>query len=280
MKTRLIQIIALLVVIALAGCDQEEGTRQAERQPDPPAQSASEPVDDEQPCQLTVGWDPWEPYHYLAAGGELQGLDVEIIERLADAADCELEFLQGSWEGLLRLLKVGDVDVMTGATRTASREEFARFSDPYRTDTFRLFVLASHADQYQDRALGSLLDDGFRIGVTQGYYYGDETSKILDREEYNDQIVAAAVGELNITRLIDYQIDGFLEDPFVFAAFERRRQDAGQITALDASFGGDPVTLMFSRASVDAETVERFNAALAELRESGKHRELLDEYLE
>lgn len=242
-----------------------------------PPNAARTPVD---PCELSVGWDPWEPYHFLAIGGAPRGLDVEIVRAVAARADCELDFLQGGWDGLLRLLRAGELDLMLGATRTPAREAWARFSEPYRSERFRLFVLERLAEEHSGQDLEALLDDGFRLGITQGYYYGPEISALIERDEYGNRILQAAVGELNLTRLLDMQIDGFIEDPFVFAAMERRRRDAEPIVSLPRDLASGPVSFMFSRASVDEDVVARFNAGIQALQASGRHQELLDQYLE
>lgn len=243
---------------------------------DPAAPSAE--ADDR--CELTVGWDPWEPYHYFAIGGDPQGLDVEIVRAVAEHADCDLTFLQGGWDGLLRLLRAGELDLMLGATRTPAREAWARFSEPYRSETFRLYVLERLAENYAGQDVQSLLDDGFRLGITQGYYYGPEVAALIEQPAYDDQVLEAAVGELNLTWLLDMQIDGFIEDPFVFAAIERRRRDAEPIAALPRDLATGPVSFMFSRESVGEAVVDRFNAGIEALQTSGRHQDLLDQYLE
>ncbi|MDT8410709.1 MAG: transporter substrate-binding domain-containing protein [Wenzhouxiangellaceae bacterium] len=282
MKTRVCLLAVLgLVVTMLCGCqpNDEPGAENAEKSAEA-QQTPPETATVESECQLDVGWDPWEPYHYLAAGGQLQGLDIELIRLAAESAGCDLEFIQGSWHGLLRLLRAGELDVMMGATRIPGREEFAIFSEPYRSETFQLYALDSEAEKYRDQTLSQLMNDGFRLGVTAGYYYGDAVSDLLENPEFDDQIFEAAVGELNFTRLLDLQIDGFLEDAFVAAAIARRRLESDRVVALPREVSSGPVTFMFSRASVDPAIVERFDEALARLRESGRHQQLLDRYLE
>ncbi|MDX1625845.1 MAG: transporter substrate-binding domain-containing protein [Wenzhouxiangellaceae bacterium] len=277
-RNRGILALLLALTLALAGCGESEPPAQS-TQPE----SAPEPVAavaEAEPCELTVGWDPWEPYHFHGAGVEVQGLDIDIVTAVADRADCTLEFEQGNWAALLDLLRAGELDLVLGATRLPQREEFAYFTEPYRQDSFHLFVLADEEERYAGRSLEDLLDDGFRLGVTQGYYYGEELEALRDSSTYEDQILEAAVGELNFTRLLDYQIDGFLEDPFVAAAIKRRRRDADPVTMLETEVGSGPVAFMFSRNSVDESTVEAFDAALAELRASGEHERMLQRYLE
>lgn len=274
-RFRAATLIALLACGLLTAC-QPDPSPPAE--PDAVAQEVAAPASSY--CMLTVGWDPWEPYHYLAIGGGLQGLDVEIVRAVAEQADCELDFLQGGWDSLLRLLRAGELDLMLGATRTPAREEWARFSEPYRAETFKLFVLERRAEEFTGRGLADLLDDGFLLGVTQGYYYGPAVNPLIEQPRYDDQVVQAAVGELNFSWLLDMQIDGFIEDPFVAAAIERRRRDTEPIVALPGELGAGQVTFMFSRTGVDADTVERFNAGIRALRESGRYQALLDQYLE
>ncbi len=282
---------ALLLLLVLAACGSEsdppdgggsEPPTAAERADgDPEMAAGGETASDAaSACALTVGWDPWEPYHYLAIGGQPQGLDIEIVGAVAEHAGCDLEFLQGGWDTLLRLLRAGELDLMLGATRTPAREDWARFSEPYRSESFRLYVLDRQAEEFAGRGLEALLEDGFRLGVTQGYYYGPGINRLIEQPGLENQVLEAPVGELNFTWLLDMQIDGFIEDPFVAAAIERRRRDAEPIVALPDELSEGQVAFMFSRESVDAGVVERFNAGISALRDSGRHQALLDQYLD
>src|SRR5690625_7408413 len=70
-----------------------------------------------------------------------------------------------------------------------------------------------------------LLSNGFRLGLTSGYVYGDKIDTVLDNAEYQEQIVDVPVGELNFVNLMDFRIDGFLEDPFVAASINQRSEE-------------------------------------------------------
>lgn len=261
-------IPGLIIFALLAGCE--------------PAQEpeAPEPEEVAETCRLSMGWDPWEPYHYSGAGGRVQGIDVDLVEAVASGAGCELEFLQGNWASLLRLLEAGELDLLVGATVTEERRAFARFTEPYREESFQLFVRVDETRRHQGKSLSELMEDGFRLGVTQGYIYGDEVGQLQADPNFQGQVIEAAVGELNFTHLLDYRIDGFLEDPFVFAAIQRRRGDSDAIGALDLEISSGPVHMMFSRASVDQDTVDAFNQSLEQLRQSGEYDEIIDRYLQ
>ncbi len=300
MRTRFQFLFAgMLCVCLLAACQPESSNPESEtdtgnRESPPPAPPAAIPMVAEAvdiaesvalevaapDCQLTAGWDPWEPYHYIAAGDEVQGMDIELMNAIASGANCEINYQQGNWSNLLNQLRNDEIDLMMGATRIPEREAFARFSEPYREDSFILYVLEGEATRVENQSLEQLMANGFRLGVTQGYYYGEEFNALQSNPEFADQIIDASVGEMNFTHLLDGQIDGFLEHPPVATAIKRRRGDTDPIIATENSIGGGPVTFMFSRENVDASVVERFNAALQSLKESGEHQRMINRYME
>lgn len=276
--------ISLVLAVLLAACQGPEPP-----EPDTDAAATTEAVESgqtarseapAQPCRLSVGWDPWEPYHYAPVGNRVQGLDVDLITAMAAEAGCEVEWEQGSWASMLQLVRSGDIDVLPGATRTVEREQFARFSEPYRQESFRIHVRADEIDQWSGMTLTELLENDFRLGLTRGYIYGEKVDAVLDDPQWRDQIVEAPVGELNFLHLMDFRIDGFLEDPFVAASIDHRREWGVTFEALPTEIHSGNVRLMFSRASVDAAVVERFDEALANLHASGEHQRILDRYMQ
>ena len=284
------QLIGLFAFsLILVGCESADPP-----EPDPPAppeprveegvaeQELAETtaVEPDEPCKITLGWDPWEPYHFSGIGGRVQGLDIDIVSAIAERVDCDIEFLQGSWAGLLRMIRTGELDLLLGATRTDEREEFAWFSDPYREESFALYVRTAEADQWSDQSLQELLQADFRLGVTQGYIYGSEVTDLQENPEYADKFIEAAVGELNFTHLMDHRIDGFLEDPFVFASIDRRRSWDVDMESLPVDLGTGDVHMMFSRESVDESLVQRFDEALAALRADSEYEEIMARYLD
>lgn len=281
-KLFLLPILALL----LAACqDADSPAPESESRAETTSVESSLPDAQEEtaasesgPCRLTVGWDPWEPYHYAPVGNRVQGLDVDLITAMAGLVDCELNWEQGSWASMLQLLRYGDIDVLPGATQTPEREAFAHFSEPYREESFRIHVRADEVDRWSDMSLTELLENDFRLGFTRGYIYGESVDRVLSDDRWQDQLVEVPVGELNFLNLVDFQIDGFLEDPFVAASIDHRRDWGVTFEALPLEVQSGAVRLMFSKASVDAELVERFDQALTELRESGEYERILERY--
>jgi polar amino acid transport system substrate-binding protein len=263
--------LSLFMLLALTACERSA--------PPPPAPVAeppevAAPSDD---CVLTMGWDPWEPYHYEDIDGSVRGLEVDLIQTIAAGAGCRVEFQRGDWASLLRALTAGEIDVLGGATPTPEREDYARFSAPYRDELFRLYVRAGEASNHPGESLAELLAGGMRLGVTQGYYYGEAVTALQDGE-HAPRFVESAEAEFNFVALIENAVDGVLEDPHVASAILRRRGWQDQVEVHPLDLGSSQVSLMYSRASVDDALAERLDRSLAALKASGEIQAIIARY--
>lgn len=253
--------------IALAGCQR-----------DPSPAPVDPKVAAPDPCLLRVGWDPWEPYQFEGPDGAVAGLDVEIVRQLAGDAGCSLEFVRGSWLELLGQLRDGRVHLLMAATPTADRQAYARFSQPYRRESFALFARAEDAAALKEQDLQQLARAQHRIAVTDGYYYGESATQVILDEATSTAFVAAPIVELNYTRLVDGDVDALLDDPFVAAAVLRRKGWTDRIVRLPLEIHSGEVSLMYSKSGVSAETAGKLDAALAAHKADGSLRKLIDRY--
>ncbi len=52
-------------------------------------------------CTLTMGWEPWEPYHYENLEKKVVGLDIEMMEIMENETGCQISYQKGDWGVLL-----------------------------------------------------------------------------------------------------------------------------------------------------------------------------------
>jgi polar amino acid transport system substrate-binding protein len=278
MINRLGLILSLSLLVF--ACGEEPSPSKPETKPETSAAPATSetnhsPATD---CQMTMGWDPWEPYQYLTPDDTVAGLEIELVTAIAKEAGCKLAFKQKSWMELLNGIRSGSVDILGGATKTPAREKFAWFSDPYRSESFILYVRAGEAGSFQGKTLEELLNKGFRVGVTQDYIYGDEVTRLQDDERYAKQFISAPMTEMNYYNLLQNIVDGFLEDPFVAAFTIKRKGLSEQIEAFPLEVHSGEVSLMFSKKSVSEDQVKAFNDALARIKANGTYDKIIDKY--
>jgi len=272
----------LLIIFFLAACSPkpemagEAGNEAKSPQPEPAVVIEQPPI--VEVCKLILGFDAWEPYQYADVGGRVAGLDIELISKVADGIGCEITYKQGTWVDLLSSLKKGEIDILLGASKTPTREEFAFFSDPYRMEEFSLYIRNGDEKHAAHKTLTEFIRSGGRIGVVSDYLYGDEVAKLLDDPEQSKQFVNAIMGEINVARLLDGDIDGFLEDSYVGASMLRRKALSAYIVAHGITVQTGNAYVMFSRKGITQEQLVLFNAELNRIKESQVYRDLLSKY--
>jgi polar amino acid transport system substrate-binding protein len=232
------------------------------------------------PCELIMGWDPWEPYQYEIAGGQVFGLDVDLLTAVVRNADCDIAFRKGTWRDLLRQLREGEIDLLGGATRTPAREEFAYFTDPYRDEQFTLYVTSNRLEELQDKSFETLLEERMRFGVVEDYLYGDPVVGFQDDPQYQDRFQYSSMSEIIFSRLLDGEVDVIIEDKYVGASIIRHKSLSGTVSTHPWDLTSHPVSIMVSKASVDEAQFSRLNRSVQELKASGAIDKILAQYLD
>ena len=223
---------------------------------------------------LTVGWEPWKPFMYLDERGQLVGLDIELIQAVAQRMQCTLSFVQLPFKRHMLELQSGHIDLATSVQWTAEREAYAYFSKPYRESQMRLLLPAAQVARYPLSELAQLRDLPLRLGVTRGYFYGPGVEALLikpGRLQFEDAIS----DEVNLAKLQAGRIDGFFADPLVVASLPGAQ---GTVVAHPLPVHGSTFHFIASRLSVSAELMQQFDAALAELQADGELQAIVDRY--
>jgi polar amino acid transport system substrate-binding protein len=276
------KISYLLMIFLLAACSpQAEQTEEAQNTTEttlPETAEIAEPTPIVKKCSLLLGFDAWEPYQYADVGGRVAGLDIELVSLVANGIGCEITYKQGTWVDLLGSLKDGDIDILLGASKTPAREEFAYFSEPYRMEEFSLYIRSGEQDDLDFTTLTEFVNNGSKVGVVAEYLYGDEVARLVDHPETSKMFVNAIMGELNVARLMDSDIDGFLEDSFVGASMLRRKALSDYIVAQGITIQTGDAYVMFSQESVTPEQLAAFNAELNRVKTSGAYDDLIAKY--
>lgn len=280
-------------ILSLPGCGRQPAAPAPDATPrpvdspatlsavDPPATLSADGAQTAAGCRLSMGWDPWPPFHFIDHGGELTGFDVEIVAMLADDLGCELEFVRDSWVKLLAGIKGGTISLVTGATMTPERQQYAYFSSPVRLEQFTLFIRAGEEARWSGMGMADLMEQEMRLGITEAYDYGPNINAVLEDERFSGQVLRARFGEANVSRLMELEIDGFLEDSHAARAMIRRLGLKSDVLAHPmGSVSESEVRVMLSRKAVPEELVSRFDNSLARMKESGAYAAIEAKYFD
>jgi polar amino acid transport system substrate-binding protein len=233
---------------------------------------------DPENCELTMGWAPWEPYQYKTRDGKLTGLDIEIIRATEVYMDCKILFKEADWAQLLEWLQKGELDAVASAGMTEQRRKYAYFSEPYRSESYSIYVRKDDLDQFSGQSVRALLDMRMRFGAVTGYSYGVTLADYQDSDKYQKLFTYNEISETNFLMLFDDKLDGVIADSIVGSDMIRRRNWSNLVAKLPLVIHSGDVHVMFSKKSVSEDMVQKMNNALAKLKASGDYRRLIELY--
>jgi len=209
---------------------------------------------------VMVGFDNWPPYHYYlrSEAANMQGFAVETLDAVLARMGCQAKYVERPWKRVLQDIEQGELDMAMEAFFNADRARYAHFSDSYNPGRTMLWVRAG--SRYPQPALASWLAAGHQLGVTKGYFYGDEVMALLAR--YSGQ-VSAVNDQQNYGKLVRGRIDGFLGDMLATPWALRQEGLYDQVVAHGKPVHELPTFFLFSKRRIPIEFVRRFNRELA-----------------
>lgn len=115
----------------------------------------------------------YAPYSF-ESGTRIQGLTVDILNRLSDLTGLQIIPVGGQWIELLPLFRNGEIDILANMSFSPERTAFTRFTEPYHTIPNVAFT------RDQDLSLNTLEDlKGMRVALGSGIYYEQPLQEAL-----------------------------------------------------------------------------------------------------
>lgn len=204
------------------------------------------------------------PYEYKD-GDKIVGIDAEIMAAIAEDLGMELVIEDMEFDSIIPAVKSGKADLgAAGMTVTEDRLVNVSFSDTYATAK-QVVIVKEDSDV-------KTLDDlaGLKIGVQQG-----TTGDIYASDDYGDEnIERYSKGYEAVQALTQGKVGAVIIDNEPAKVFVK--QTAG-LKILDEAYADEEYAICVSKDN--PELLEKINASLAKLKESGKFQEIIDKYI-
>lgn len=126
-------------------------------------------IDKKNESKLIVGHSLYEPFSMLDKNNNPCGIDLEIVKKAFKMSDIDIEVMLCTWEGSLKLLEMGLIDIITTVGYSKERESYMLFSGLYRPKTVHSFY-SLKSSNFTIRNYNDLYNK--RIGV-QNFKYND-----------------------------------------------------------------------------------------------------------
>ena len=204
------------------------------------------------------------PYEMTTDSGDIEGIDVETAQAIADKLGLELQIDDMDFDAALLSVQQGKADiVMAGVTVTDERKAVMDFSDSYATGIQSIIVPESSDIASPDDLAGKKI--GTQRGTTGYIYCTDDFGE--------DSVVAYDNGLTAVQALNNGQVDAVVIDNA--PAKEYVAANPG-LTILDTSYAEEDYAIGMAKGSSLEAAV---NAALEELKADGTLQAIVDKYI-
>lgn len=255
MKKIISLILVLGMILSLAACTGKEDTAK----PDATEENAGEKT------VLRVGVDDtYPPMEYRNENNELIGFDVDFAKALATEMGVEVEFVPIAWDGIFLGLGADKYDcIISSVSITAERLESYGFSKPYLSNG-QVIVVAPGNESIKTPADLA----GKKIGVqieTTADIAAEKQNALTPFEISKYDTIMDTFADLKSGRL-----DCIVVDYAVAIEYATASPDDYVITS--AQLTNEPIAVCMNKE--DTELVEKVNAGITALQESGKMKEM------
>lgn len=217
---------------------------------------------------LTVCSDaPYEPFEFQAEDGTWTGFDMDVMRKIAEANNLELEVTVQPFDGIWLAPAAGKCDVVASSmTITEERSQAADFTDSY-FDAFQS-LLVNKADAETYTSLESLKGKTIAVQTgTTGESYAKENAKDSKLQSFDE---ASAM----FLALESGQVDAVLQDYLI----NKERADKQGTSAVSAKFEETPESYGFAVEKGNTELLTILNKGIKDLRDSGDYDTIYNKY--
>ncbi|GKW48887.1 transporter substrate-binding domain-containing protein [Halomonas sp. NCCP-2165] len=218
---------------------------------------------------------PYEPMEYRLPSGELTGFDIDLGNALCEEMGITCEWIVQEWDGIIPGLMSRNYDaIMSSMTINDERRQTVLFSDPYFTPPSAWFapaesgVEAANAETLEGMAIG------VQRGTLQDNYVTDLFGDVASVSRYStadDMVLDMEAERLDIV-FLDYPVG----KSTLLDSEERDYVVVGEKITEPKEYFGDGFGIAFRQR--DEALAERFNEALATLRDNGTYDEIYQRY--
>ncbi|MEV3810769.1 substrate-binding periplasmic protein [Aeromonas allosaccharophila] len=214
---------------------------------------------------LTVAWSHWPPFSQIDNRGELDGLDVSLTRQILTRAGFTPRFREIPWARALHLVEHDQLDVAMAALPLPERQQYARFSAPYRQSAYVLLSndpIPGHQDRWAklDTLPELCHSKGLKLGKLRGtrpMQQMEECPALKGATEYN-------ADERMIDLLLARRLDGIIME-WQYARYRLSQLGAEGFISCQLLLHHQPVSLMFAKNSLNDAQLLKINEAIQAL---------------
>ena len=252
----LLMIIAALT-LALAGCGTKDNASSGS--------SSSEDGGDGKKVYKVGTEATFAPFESVDDSGKIVGIDVDILQAIADEMDFEVEWNNIGWEPVFQTIKNGETDIgASGITITEERKESFDFTEPYYESQLLIVV----KEDSKIKSLDELKDKKVSVQINAT---GHMAAKKLQGEA-STNIMAFESQPIAIQEMLNGNVDAAIGDNAVVYEYIKAHPDQKLKVIEDDAFEKEYYGFMVQKGN--KELLDKLNEGLKKIKENGKLKEI------
>lgn len=225
---------------------------------------------------LRIGWSDYPPFQRRGDNGQPEGLDIELLELVAQVAGETLAWSRRPWARQVPDIAQGEQDLMCSATPTPERLAIGEFTQPYRNERVALLALAGEAAPL--RRLAELKGRSVKVGFIRGVAFPQGVREAFEDPELSAMLVPLYANDLTLSSLRGRRVDYVIDDPATL--LHRAERQPGDALRVVLELAVSPVHIFVSRhiLAQRPELLQRLNAGLQRARQRPEWQRALARY--
>ncbi|MGI6177094.1 MAG: basic amino acid ABC transporter substrate-binding protein [Eubacterium sp.] len=214
----------------------------------------------------------YPPFESTEEDGTLVGVDIDLMEAIAEDQGFEIEWVNMAFDSLFPALNSGNADIVAAAVSSnPERAENADFSDGYYESGSCIMVT-------EDSDYNSIddLDSNAKIACQIGTTIQENVQALVD-EGKGGEVVALDTFSTSVMQLKNGDVQAVASESIVIDEYMAENPGFKKIGQIPNVSGSDD-TLRFAVAKGNTELLDKINQGLADIVESGKYQEIMDKY--
>ncbi|MFK2825417.1 transporter substrate-binding domain-containing protein [Bacillus sp. B190/17] len=217
-----------------------------------------------------VGIDTTYPPFEFEEGGEYKGIDIDLINAIAENQGFQIEFSPMDFGGIIPAMQAGQLDIaIAGMSITDERKKIVDFSDPYFDAGITLVV---KKDNENIKAVSDL--KGKTVAVKKGTVGAKFAQEHAGKEGF--QVTQFNDSPAMFQEVVNGNADALIED-YPVIAYAIAQKELG-LKVVGERLNGDQYGIAVLKGK-NPELLEKINKGLAGLKKNGKYDEIINKYL-
>lgn len=222
------------------------------------------------PCVLRLALDtPFPPHIVLderGVAGQPAGINVQLLQVLAERVGCQLRFVQSPWARALKLLEQGELDVVSQLSFNPQRAGHIAFIGPHLNERIWLIADPTQVPPVQQLADITRWPADKMVAVLNGSYFGEPLQQLRTDRLQRQRFYPMVSNQDKLALLDSGRVQAVLEEELAW--HYRLQQQPSRYQPLLLVHQA-PVYFGFSRASVPPALLTELANAWQQLYQQG-----------